>query len=144
MSLNPENKCAQLMSQPSRELTLKEMFDMQLSLQNNMFMRGKGIDYVDGTFKQKVDNLTIQKRNLDTEFVELLAMLPWKEWRSYSAEQLSGWQSEEQMLETKFEYVDMFHFFINMGLLIGITPEELSKMYYLKNKENFDRQDRGY
>lgn len=142
--LNPENKCAQLMSQESKTLTLKEMFEMQLSLQNNMLARGKGIDYINGHFKDKVDNLTIQKRNLDTEFVELIERLPFKEWKTYSPEQLDGWTSKEQELETKFEYVDMFHFFINIGLLIGITPDELSSMYYLKNKENFDRQERGY
>lgn len=144
MTLNPENKCAQLISQESKELTLKEMFDMQLSLQKNMFNRGKGIDYIDGSFKEKVDNLTTQMRNLSSEFHELLERLPWKEWKTYSDEQLAGWTSKEQELETKFEYVDMFHFFINMGLLIGITPEDLSRMYYLKNKENFDRQERGY
>ena len=144
MSMNPENKCAQLMSQDSKELTLKEMFDMQLSLQKNMFARGKGIDYVNGTFKEKVDNITIQFRNLLLEFAEMEENLPFKEWKTYSPEQLAGWISEEHMLETKFEYVDMWHFFMNIGLLIGITPEEFSKMYYLKNKENFDRQERGY
>jgi dimeric dUTPase (all-alpha-NTP-PPase superfamily) len=142
--LNPENKCAQLMEQESKELTLKEMFEMQLSLQCNMFARGKGIDYVNGSFKEKVNDITIQFRNLNTEFVELLERLPWKEWKTYSPEQLSGWTSKEQELETKFEFVDMFHFFMNIGLLIGITPEEMTKMYYLKNKENFDRQERGY
>jgi hypothetical protein len=103
-----------------------------------------GVDYVNGDFKEKVDNITIQKRNLDTEFVELLERLPWKEWKTYTQAELVGWISKEQELETKFEYVDMFHFFMNIGLLIGITPEELSRMYYLKNKENFDRQERGY
>jgi dimeric dUTPase (all-alpha-NTP-PPase superfamily) len=142
--LNPENKCAQLITQDSKELTLKEMFEMQLSLQKEMFRRGKGIDYVNGDFKDKVDNITIQYRNLNTEFVELLERLPFKEWKTYSQSQMVGWISKEQELETKFEYVDMWHFFMNIGLLIGITPEELTKMYYLKNKENFDRQERGY
>ena len=144
MSMNPENKCAQLMSQETKELSLKEMFDMQLSLQNNMLARGKGIDYINGSFASKVNELKIQKINFDSEFVELLERLPWKPWRTYTPEQLAGWTSEEQMLETKFEYVDLLHFFMNIGLLIGITPEELSRMYYLKNKENFDRQERGY
>ncbi len=142
--INPENQCAHLTDKETKSLSLKEMFDMQLSLQLNMFERGRGVDYVNGTFKEKVDNLTIQKRNLDTEFVELIERLPWKEWKTYSAEQLSGWTSKEQELETKFEYVDMLHFFINLGLLIGISAEEVGQLYYLKNKENFDRQERGY
>ena len=142
--LNPENTCADLINNETKRPSLEEMFRMQLSLQNNMFERGKGIDSVNGSFKDKVDNLTIQKRNFDGEFHELLERLPWKEWKTYKPEELAGWTSREQMLETKFEFVDMFHFFMNIGLLIGITPDELSEMYYLKNKENFDRQERGY
>jgi hypothetical protein len=143
--LNPENKCAQLIKDDSiKTLTLKEMFEMQLSLQRDMFARGKGIDYDNGTFKQKVDNITVQFRNLVLEFAEMEEMLPFKEWKTYKPEHLLDWVSKEQEIETKFEYVDMFHFFMNIGLLIGITPDELSNMYYLKNKENFDRQNRGY
>ena len=52
--------------------------------------------------------------------------------------------SGEELLETKFEYVDMFHFFMNIGLLLGIDGNELAELYYLKNKENFARQERGY
>lgn len=143
--LNPENQCAQLVTEePSKSLTIKEMFEMQLSLQQNLYERGKGVSYTRGTFKEKIDNITIQKRNLDTEFVELLERLPWKEWKTYSPEQLAGWTSKEQELETKFEYIDMWHFFMNIGLLIGITPDEFAHLYYLKNKENFNRQERGY
>ena len=145
MHLNGENTCAHLVEGKNiAPPTLREMFEMQLSLQRNMFARGKGIDYENASFKDRVDQLTIQKRNLDTEFVELLERLPWKEWKTYPQESLAGFLSKEQELETKFEFVDMFHFFMNIGLLIGITPEELSTMYYLKNEENFERQKRGY
>lgn len=142
--LNPENTCAHLINNEVKVPTLKEIFDMQLSLQKNMFARGKGIDYVNGSFKEKVDNLTIQKRNFDTEFNELLIRTPFKEWKTYSETQLSGFSSKEEELEAKFEVVDAFHFFLNMALLMNMTADELSTMYYLKNKENFDRQERGY
>lgn len=144
MTLNPENKCSQLMTQEAKELSLKEMFDMQLSLQREMFKKNKGIDFDNGSFKEKVDNLTIQKRNFDTEFNELLVRTPFKEWKTYTIEQLTGFSSKEEEIEAKFEVVDAFHFFLNIALLMGITADELSKMYYLKNKENFDRQERGY
>ena len=142
--INPENTCAHLINNEVKTTSLEEIFNMQLSLQRDMFRRGKGINFDNGTFKEKVDNLTIQKRNFDTEFNELLVRTPFKEWKTYSPEQLSGFSSKEEELEAKFEIVDAFHFFLNMALLMGITANELSRMYYLKNKENFDRQERGY
>jgi dimeric dUTPase (all-alpha-NTP-PPase superfamily) len=48
------------------------------------------------------------------------------------------------MLETWYEYADMLHFFVNIGLALGITGDDLEKLYVTKNKENFDRQNRGY
>jgi dimeric dUTPase (all-alpha-NTP-PPase superfamily) len=74
----------------------------------------------------------------------LIERVPFKTWKSYSPEQRVGFLSEEDKLETQFEYIDMFHFFMNIGLLIGIDGKTFAKLYYLKNKENFDRQNRGY
>ena len=52
--------------------------------------------------------------------------------------------SDRDLLELKYEYVDMFHFFVNWGLMIGMTGTELIAMYIAKNKENLERQKRGY
>lgn len=52
--------------------------------------------------------------------------------------------SERDLKELKMEYTDMFHFFINWGLMIGMTGSELVAYYIAKNKENLDRQKRGY
>jgi hypothetical protein len=117
---------------------------MQLSLQREYFKRGKGIDYDNASFKEKINEIKSQKINFDSEFNELLDTLPWKPWRSYTEDQLKGFASPEVKLEAQYEIIDGFHFFMNMCLLMDIDGDTFEKLYMTKNKENFDRQERGY
>lgn len=145
MSLNPENKCSHLFNQEIDKLpTLEEMFEMQRSLQDALAKKGRGLDYDAATFKERVDQLTKEWRNVTGEFVELLERLPFKEWKTYPEEDLKGFKNEEDKLETFYEYIDMFHFFMNIGIALGIDGPTFRKLYATKNKENFDRQKRGY
>ena len=52
--------------------------------------------------------------------------------------------SEKDQIECKFEIIDMLHFFLNYAISIGMTPKEVYNMYMAKNKENRERQLRGY
>lgn len=52
--------------------------------------------------------------------------------------------SESDQLECKFEIIDMLHFFMNYAISIGMTSQEMYNMFMSKNKENRDRQARGY
>lgn len=71
----------------------------------------------------------------------------WKRWKgaheSYRTVRFLD-LSEGDQLECKFEVIDMLHFFMNYAISIGMTPEEMYNMYMSKNKENRDRQARGY
>lgn len=71
----------------------------------------------------------------------------WKYWKKdyskYDQMKFSD-LSENDQLEAKFEIIDILHFFMNMAISIGMTPEEMYNMYMAKNKENRDRQKRGY
>lgn len=146
MSLNPENKCSHLFSQEVdlAKVTIDEMFKMQKSLQDNLAGKGRALDYDRSDFQAKVRDITTQWRNMNLEMAELLERLPYKEWKSYTAEQKAGFTSEEQRLEVLYEYIDVFHFFMNVGLALGIDGETFRRLYATKNKENFDRQARGY
>jgi hypothetical protein len=128
------------------EDALKAMFDMQLALQRDVARRkpDTALDYDMAGFKQRVDQISKEWRNMNLEMAELLERLPFKEWKTYSPEALAGFTSDEQKLETWYEYIDVFHFFMNVGLLLGITPEIFVQLYMTKNAENFDRQKRGY
>lgn len=144
--MNPENKCAHLFNQPVdlSKMTIEEMFKMQRSLQDHLAERGKALNYGTASFQERVDDVTRQWRNINLEMAELIERLPFKEWKSYSPEQRAGFASEEQRLEVLYEYIDVFHFFMNVGLALGVDGETFKKLYATKNKENFDRQARGY
>lgn len=144
--MNPENKCSHLYNQEVPKLSnpLASMFKLQSDLQKRLASSGKGVDYDHASFEERVDDITRQWRNLTLEFSELLERLPFKEWATYSYDQKRNFMNDEQRLETWYEYADMFHFFMNIGLALGIDGEILERLYVTKNKENFDRQDRGY
>lgn len=147
--INQENKCSHLFENFKEEDKLKdplqEIFMMQLSLQQKLASTGRGVDYEKDDFMANVKDISIQWRNLSLEFAELLERLPFKEWKTYPPEKLTpeGY-TEEETLETLYEYADMFHFFINIGLALGVNGHDLERLYVTKNKENFDRQKRGY
>ncbi len=142
--INPENKCSHLFKQDVKLPTIEEMFKMQKSLQDHLAAKGKAIDYDNASFKDKVNDISTQWRNMNLEMAELLERLPFKEWKTYPEDRLMGFNGEEDMLETYYEYIDVFHFFMNVGLALGIDGETFRKLYATKNKENFDRQERGY
>lgn len=146
MSLNPENKCAHLFAQEVdlTKITIEEMFKMQKGLQDNLAFKGRALDYDEAPFATRVRDVTTQWRNMNLEMAELLERLPYKEWKTYTPEQKAGFTSEEQRLEVLYEYIDVFHFFMNIGLALGIDGDTFKRLYATKNKENFDRQARGY
>ena len=52
--------------------------------------------------------------------------------------------SENDMKELKMELIDELHFLFNKMLSVGMTPQELMNFYFAKNKENRNRNSRGY
>lgn len=78
---------------------------------------------------------------------EKAASAVWKPWKAQHAEMQAKKirdLSPEDQLEIKFELIDQLHFFLNKFMALGMDAEEIFKLYYLKNAENFARQDRGY
>lgn len=69
------------------------------------------------------------------ELVEMLNCIPWKWWKKHQ-----NWDNEE----LKKEWVDVFHFVLNIGILLGFTPDTLLDAYMEKNIINHKRQDNGY
>jgi len=144
--INPENSCAHLFDPTLQKLSdpVVDMFNMQASLQKKLAETGRALNYDTASHKEKVDDISKQWRNISLEFAELLERLPFKEWKTYSPEVLAGFKDDADKLETYYEYIDMFHFFMNIGLALGIDGNTFEKLYISKNKENFERQKRGY
>lgn len=71
----------------------------------------------------------------------------WKHWKKNNTEYRNrkfSDLSEEDQLEAKFELIDMMHFVMSMLLMLKMDSKEIFKLYYLKNAENFERQENGY
>ncbi|AYJ74547.1 hypothetical protein PYPS2T_140 [Yersinia phage PYPS2T] len=141
---------------------LQVMLDMQKSLQVRLAKDKPEYNrHPDdlSTAGEVVDWLRNQKDYIDDEFRELLTSLGgmsngekeasavWKPWKSQHGERretLITDLSPQDQLEIKFEMIDILHFVLNMFQGLGLTAEEIFKLYYLKNKHNFERQDNGY
>ena len=143
--LNPDNVCSNLADAKVDKLpTLEQMFKLQHQLQQFLADQGKALDLNESTFEQRVIECLKQSTYINMEIAEILERLPFKRWKSYTDEEKRGFTSDEQQSEVYFELIDVFHFFMNMCILLGLDAKTFRKYYYLKNKENFDRQKRGY
>jgi hypothetical protein len=71
----------------------------------------------------------------------------WKKWKKDHAKSYQmpfHEMSLDDRKELMFELVDIQHFLFNMMIAVGMTPEILTNMYFAKNKENRNRQLKGY
>lgn len=69
------------------------------------------------------------------ESVELQRETNWKWWKK---------EKDLDVKKIKEETSDILHFFIQLCLEIGLTPDEILYEYKQKLEENHNRQQRGY
>lgn len=118
---------------------LKAMLDKQATFQKRLY----GAEFLDWDAKQRVEYIKEHSIHLTQELHEMLYELPYfKPWKNYDA-------MDEEAVCTAFakargEFVDMWHFMMNIMIQLGFTVEQLSFMYNEKHKENNQRQDDGY
>ena len=161
---NTDNSCSNLeiediystlMSAPndSGNDTLGDILNLQAETQKNVY----GYDFEKMSLRQVMNFWAMNTHALIDEVHEATDALGgikdgdgsaiWKRWKKahnkYSDMQFSD-LSEADQLECKFEIVDMLHFFMNYAASIGMTSQEMYNMYMSKNKENRERQKRGY
>lgn len=81
--------------------------------------------------------------HLTQELHELLYELPYfKSWKDYRA--MTVEEYEASMDKARKEFIDLFHFVLNIALALDMSAQDIFTMYMDKNKENHDRQDDGY
>jgi len=68
---------------------------------------------------------------------EMLNNVPYKYWKTYKKIEV-----DTNMVEEFMKLI--LALFFNLALIIGIDKEKFYSLYVSKNKENFDRQKRGY
>lgn len=110
---------------------LNEMFDLQKTFQKRL--HGHIIEHhLDCPLR-----IPIQVTAIIAELGEILEEYQlWKDWR-YDYPKVD----REHLLE---EVADLWHFVINLTLYLGFDANDVYFKFLEKNKENHNRQDRGY
>jgi dimeric dUTPase (all-alpha-NTP-PPase superfamily) len=108
---------------------LTEMLRMQTQI-NSKYVKG------DLNFSEREQWSKDLLLALMDEMSELLGQINWKWW--------SKNRKEIDVIELKFELIDMLHFILSLMLVWGMTDKEIYTMYMAKANENLDRQKRGY
>lgn len=118
-------------------MKLDKMFDIQKSFQDRL----KTFDKIeDDGDKQEFINQNILA--LVEESVEIMRCTPYKNPNYVKF----GWKKNQEwdINLYKDEIVDLFHFLMNLCLVVGMNSTEFFEIYCKKNKVNFKRQDDGY
>lgn len=107
------------------------MLNMQKTLQAAL---GYSINYM--TEPERAAYVKEYALHLVDELGEMLREMPYfKPWKQYP----DGF-TDENMAKVKNELVDVWHFFMNIMIGLGISAEELYAEYVKKNEENYRRQ----
>lgn len=156
---NKDNKLSHLKIDNREYKELDFLFNTQAQLQS-FIATEKGLPDITNkhlTIGERVEWLMKNKHAFDDEFSEMMDAVggikdgvgsaAWKWWKfqnkAISISKLTS-LSKNDLIELKMEYVDMLHFFVNFGILLGITGSEVMNMYLAKNAENIERQKTGY
>lgn len=113
------------------ENKLGVMMMQQLTLQRDTY----GIDYASMTDEELIHQFKEMKLALEKELGEALDEMGWKPWatsKHFNKPAIQG------------ELVDAWHFFMNLMLIAGMTPDSLWDGYQAKRLKNIRRQQEGY
>jgi hypothetical protein len=153
---NTDNSCADLQIEDlyrTSKDTLGDILNLQSETQKNVY----GYDFENMNLRELMEFWHMNNHALIDEIHEATDALGgikdgdgnaiWKRWKkayhSFQDKKFSDLSKDDQ-IECKFEIVDILHFFMNMAVSIGMTPQEMYNMYMSKNEENRKRQSKGY
>lgn len=74
-------------------------------------------------------------RAMSQEIAELTDSVPWKWWARYQ-------RFDKQ--NARVEVIDLFHFLVSLALVLGMSAEDVYRLYVKKNQLNIERQESGY
>ena len=157
---NVDNSCAHLEVEDvftESQNTLADLYNLQKDIQENVYgydfdqLRSKPLNefrqFFDWNYHAIQDELreTFDALGGIKDGIGNGVWKPWKKSYHEKAPEMSfNSLSESDKKELQMELIDIQHFLFNMMLASGITPADLMNMYFAKNKENRERQKRGY
>lgn len=153
---NADNACKDLVIEDLYSSSTDHLADI-MAVQKDTQKNTYGFDFSNMTLREIMDFWHVNNHAIIDEMHEMTDALGgikdgsgsaiWKHWKrdhsKYSTMRFSDLTPGDQ-LECKFEIIDMLHFFLNYAISIGMTPSEVYNLYMAKNRENRDRQKRGY
>lgn len=109
---------------------LQQMFSLQKSFQSRFY------DFEKMSNKEKIEYIRLMLTCINVESVEALNWTNWKPWK----------KTEKRFNRYEFlnELIDIQHFLINTALSVNCDSNEFSMLFINKNKENINRQKKGY
>ena len=162
---NKDNQCKDLVIEnlyPESKNTLNDLFMLQKDIQENVYdydfklLRKQPLSVMKDFFLWN----THAQADEAHETMDALGGIHdgignavWKPWKKRHEETKSVFTptpmtfndlSGRDVIELKMELIDELHFLFNKMHAAGMTTEELYNFYFSKNKENRDRQERGY
>ena len=134
--------------QNSLQETLTEKFPHRVKAPRKIETKGELYQFIlnqkiaiDDEWREMVDAIA------GTEKPEKDRSAIWKRWKAIhddiSNESVQS-LSQNEKLELMFEAIDICHFWNNVILALGLDAKAVFVMYFLKNAENFKRQERNY
>ncbi|MDR0740680.1 MAG: dUTPase [Puniceicoccales bacterium] len=109
---------------------LEKMFELQEQLNARI-----GVHLRDLSEEEKIEWILKYSRAIQQELAELVDSVPWKWWKK---------QQHFDEENAKVEVIDLMHFIISAGQVLGLTADDFYNAYLEKNVINHRRQDSGY
>jgi len=109
---------------------LEEIFSLQEQLNSRI-----GVKTAEMNEEEQVKWVLNYSRAMQQELAELVDSVPWKWWAKYQ---------EFDKQNARVEVVDLFHFLVSMGQVLGMSADDIYQAYVKKNAVNHQRQDSGY
>ena len=115
------------------------------------------MNYKDLTLKEIAEMWMVNKHAMSDELNEMFDALggindgigsaAWKYWKQdnkKASKMTIEDLSTDDLLELYYEWIDGLHFYMNFAIAIGMTSDQIVNLYMAKQKENINRQERGY
>ncbi len=117
---------------------LEQIFAKQHELNRYTFQQNRLVGFDEIPRSRELQNAWVRNYALamTQEIAELVDSTNWKWWRTRVD------LFDEQNL--KVELVDILHFWVSACQVMGLTAEDVFRMYMQKNAINAQRQEQGY
>lgn len=124
-------------------ITEKDNLGIMIHMQRTLQERAYGYNFSEMDIKERVAFIKEMSIHATQEMHEMMYELPFfKPWKDYS--NMSEDEINTAMDKAREEYVDFVHFFLNIGIALQLTSDDILKGYSSKNYENYRRQTEGY